>query len=126
MCVLLGRVFLTAPTDCFTDRDMFLIDEMNPGPDLRANVGDTVRITVVNHSPTNAIGIHFHGLLMTGQPYADGVFLRRISARRGPCKQQSWSSWHSTWERITPSAKSNSVAAQEVPSAMLRKATGWR
>jgi L-ascorbate oxidase len=59
--------------DCFTDRDVLLIDEMNPGPELRANVGDTVRITVINHSPTTAIGIHFHGLHMTDQPYADGV-----------------------------------------------------
>ncbi len=54
--------------DCFTNRDLLLVDGMNPGPDLRANVGDTVRITVINHSPTEAIGIHFHGLPMTGQP----------------------------------------------------------
>jgi L-ascorbate oxidase len=59
--------------DCFTDRDMLLINDLNPGPVVQANVGDTVRITITNHSPTTSIGIHFHGLPMKGQPFADGV-----------------------------------------------------
>jgi L-ascorbate oxidase len=59
--------------DCFTDRDLLLVNDMNPGPVLRANVGDTVRVTVINHSPTEAISIHYHGLSMMGQPYSDGT-----------------------------------------------------
>jgi L-ascorbate oxidase len=59
--------------DCFTDRDLLLVNDMNPGPLVRANVGDTVRIAITNHSPVQSIGIHFHGLPMFGQPFADGV-----------------------------------------------------
>jgi FtsP/CotA-like multicopper oxidase with cupredoxin domain len=59
--------------DCFTDRDLLLVNDMNPGPLVRGNVGDTVRIAITNHSPVQSIGIHFHGLPMIGQPFADGV-----------------------------------------------------
>jgi L-ascorbate oxidase len=59
--------------DCFMDRDLLLVDDMNPGPLVRANVGDTVRIIITNHSPVDSIGIHYHGLPMIGQPFADGV-----------------------------------------------------
>ena len=59
--------------DCFTNRDMLLINDSNPGPVLRAKVGDTVRVTIRNHSPTEALSIHYHGITMWQQPYSDGV-----------------------------------------------------
>jgi L-ascorbate oxidase len=52
---------------------LLLVNDINPGPVLRANVGDTVRVTLINHSPNEAVSIHYHGLSMLGQPYADGV-----------------------------------------------------
>ena len=59
--------------DCFTDKDMLLVNDQNPGPTLRANVGDTIQIKWVNESPSEGVSIHYHGLLMKDQAYADGV-----------------------------------------------------
>ena len=42
------RTTVPRSPDCFTDRDVLLVNEMNPGPVLRANVGDTVRVTITN------------------------------------------------------------------------------
>jgi iron transport multicopper oxidase len=67
---------LTAHTSTllsYKDRDLLLVNDLNPGPILRANVGDTVRVTIINHSPNEAVSIHYHGLSMLGQPYSDGV-----------------------------------------------------
>lgn len=62
--------------DCFTDRDMLLVNDMLPGPEIRAKVGDTIRVTVVNHSPSEALTIHYHGISMYQQPYHDGAGTR--------------------------------------------------
>jgi len=62
--------------DCFTDRDTLLFNDMNPGPVLRANVGDTLRVTITNNSPNEALTVHYHGILMLDQPYHDGVASR--------------------------------------------------
>lgn len=59
--------------DCFTDKDMLLVNDQNPGPTIRANVGDTIQIKWVNESPSEGVSIHYHGLLMKDQAYADGT-----------------------------------------------------
>ena len=82
-----------------------LVNDQYPGPPLIADVGDTVRVTMINESPTgeyvcviryyvynhsfciaqlisyahlvytmvDTMSLHFHGLTMRGQPYADGT-----------------------------------------------------
>ena len=52
---------------------MLLINDEYPGPPLRANVGDTVRINLVNEDPNMSFTLHHHGLHMLGQPYYDGT-----------------------------------------------------
>jgi L-ascorbate oxidase len=59
--------------DCYTDRELLLVNNEFPGPILRANVGDTVRIKFDNKHPSEAVSIHYHGLLMQDQPFADGT-----------------------------------------------------
>lgn len=59
--------------DCFIERDMLLVNDLNPGPEIRANVGDTIKVTWHNHSPSEGVTIHYHGLTMQDQPYADGT-----------------------------------------------------
>lgn len=62
--------------DCYNDRDMLLVNGTMPGPVLRASVGDTVRIKIINNSPTEGVTIHYHGIKMYLQPYADGTASR--------------------------------------------------
>ena len=62
--------------DCFQDRDMLLINDNNPGEVLRANVSDKVKITIINHSPSEALTMHYHGISMYNQPYSDGAATR--------------------------------------------------
>jgi FtsP/CotA-like multicopper oxidase with cupredoxin domain len=62
--------------DCFLDRDMLLINDKNPGEALRASVGDRVRVTIVNHSPSEGLAMHYHGISMFNQPYSDGAATR--------------------------------------------------
>ena len=83
-----------------------LVNDQYPGPPLIADVGDTVKVTMINESPTgeydvcviryyiqslflyvaplisyvrlvyndvDTMSLHFHGLTMRGQPYADGT-----------------------------------------------------
>lgn len=52
---------------------MLLVNDQYPGPAIEASVGDTVRVNLVNHSPTESVSLHFHGLTMLGQPYVDGT-----------------------------------------------------
>lgn len=59
--------------DCYTDRDMLLVNNQNPGPEIRAKVGDTVRVIITNMSPTEALTVHYHGVKMIEQNYHDGV-----------------------------------------------------
>eukprot|EP00804_Cyclotella_cryptica_P023692 CCRYP_019323-RA/>CCRYP_019323-RA protein AED:0.11 eAED:0.08 QI:0/0/0/1/1/1/4/0/564 len=63
----------TFSPDCYLDRPMLLVNDQFPGPAIEASVGDTVRVTLVNHSPTESVSLHFHGLTMLGQPYVDGT-----------------------------------------------------
>lgn len=58
--------------DCYTDRDLLLVENQFPGPTIRANVGDTVHLKWHNHHPSEGVSIHYHGLLMQDQPYTDG------------------------------------------------------
>lgn len=59
--------------DCYTDRDLLLVDDQFPSPTLRANVGDTLHIMFHNYHPSEAVSIHYHGLLMQDQPFSDGT-----------------------------------------------------
>lgn len=52
---------------------MLLVNDQFPGPAIKANVGDTVKVTVVNESPSDSLALHFHGIQMKGQPYVDGT-----------------------------------------------------
>ncbi len=63
----------TLSPDCYLDRLMLLVDDQFPGPPIYANVGDTVKLTIKNESPTETLALHFHGLSMQGQPYVDGT-----------------------------------------------------
>lgn len=45
------RVNLTNPglsPDCNLDRHLLYVNGTNPGPTIKANVGDTVKVTVIN------------------------------------------------------------------------------
>jgi L-ascorbate oxidase len=59
--------------DCNLDRLLLFVNDEFPGPPLYASVGDVVKVTMINESPTDALALHFHGLTMQGQPYADGA-----------------------------------------------------
>jgi L-ascorbate oxidase len=63
----------TFSPDCYLDRPMLLVNDQFPGPTIEASVGDTVRVNLENHSPTESVALHFHGLTMLGQPYVDGT-----------------------------------------------------
>ena len=52
-------------------RPMLLVNNQFPGPLLRMNEGDTLRITVINKA-TNATSIHFHGIFQNGSAWQDG------------------------------------------------------
>eukprot|EP00546_Thalassionema_frauenfeldii_P010122 CAMPEP_0178929318 /NCGR_PEP_ID=MMETSP0786-20121207/20504_1 /TAXON_ID=186022 /ORGANISM="Thalassionema frauenfeldii, Strain CCMP 1798" /LENGTH=639 /DNA_ID=CAMNT_0020605503 /DNA_START=58 /DNA_END=1977 /DNA_ORIENTATION=- len=58
--------------DCNLNRHMLLVNDQLPGPALEADVGDTVKLTFINESPSEGAALHFHGLDMLGYPYADG------------------------------------------------------
>jgi FtsP/CotA-like multicopper oxidase with cupredoxin domain len=59
--------------DCNLDRLMLFVNDEYPGPAIRANVGDTVRIHLVNEDDSASFTLHHHGLHMLGQPYYDGT-----------------------------------------------------
>lgn len=59
--------------DCNLDRLMLLVNDVFPGPPIRADVGDVVKLTMINKSPIDSLALHFHGLVMQRQPYADGT-----------------------------------------------------
>jgi hypothetical protein len=48
-----------------------VVNDAIPGPEIRANLGDTVRVNVVNYlgEPTT---MHFHGMTQFRTPYMDG------------------------------------------------------
>lgn len=73
--------------DCNLDRLMLLVNDQMPGPAIEANVGDTVKVTMVNESPTDTLALHFHGLTMQGQPYTDGTAMVTQCAS-GPMQTQ--------------------------------------
>jgi len=64
-------------TIAITDKDVvgLAINQTIPGPTLRATVGDTLRVEVINHLDTET-SIHWHGVLvpnnMDGVPYING------------------------------------------------------
>lgn len=45
--------------DCYTDRDLLLVEDQLPGPILRVNVGDTVHIKWHNRHPSEGVSIHY-------------------------------------------------------------------
>ena len=59
--------------DCNLDRLLLFVNDEFPGPPLYASVGDVVKVTMINESPTDGLALHFHGLTMQRQPYADGA-----------------------------------------------------
>ena len=61
---------LTAQVDHLDGQDLWTYDGAVPGPELRVNQGDRVRVTLVNHLPA-ATSIHWHGLRLPNAE--DGV-----------------------------------------------------
>ncbi|KAI9025830.1 Cupredoxin [Phycomyces nitens] len=71
--------------DCFQRSTALLVNGQLPGPTIRVNRGDRVRITVRNLMPDffgtkkshggnpNDLSIHFHGIRQYGSGHADGV-----------------------------------------------------
>ncbi|KAK7229376.1 hypothetical protein V2G26_001546 [Clonostachys chloroleuca] len=53
-------------------REVFLINNLSPGPTIEVDQDDWVIIRTQNQSPHN-ISIHFHGLEMSDTPWSDGV-----------------------------------------------------
>ncbi|KAL0558685.1 hypothetical protein IC582_003265 [Cucumis melo] len=49
------------------------INHQFPGPTIRANVGDTVVVELINKLSTEDVVIHWHGILQKGTPWADGT-----------------------------------------------------
>ncbi|EJK68654.1 hypothetical protein THAOC_10148 [Thalassiosira oceanica] len=63
-----------SPDCAVNNKVLLLVNDQLPGVmPIRAKVGDTVRLTVQNNSPTDVLTVHMHGLTMKGQPYIDGV-----------------------------------------------------
>jgi hypothetical protein len=54
------------------ESQLIMINDSSPGPTIRAKLGDTVRVTVVNYlqEPTT---MHFHGITQFGTPFMDGA-----------------------------------------------------
>ncbi|CAK9328077.1 unnamed protein product [Citrullus colocynthis] len=44
-----------------------------PGPTIRANIGDTIVVEMINKLSTEGLVIHWHGILQRGTPRADGT-----------------------------------------------------
>jgi laccase len=51
--------------------DAIVINDEIPGPEIRAKLGDTIRVNVMNllHEPTT---MHFHGITQFRTPFMDG------------------------------------------------------
>ncbi|RCV29353.1 hypothetical protein SETIT_6G006300v2 [Setaria italica] len=58
--------------DCF-EKLAVTVNGEAPGPTIRATQGDTVAVTVRNMLETENTGIHWHGILQRGSPWADGT-----------------------------------------------------
>lgn len=57
------------------DRDVILINGQFPGPNIEANWGDMLSITVNNeiYNPDEGTAMHWHGMLQRDTPWMDGV-----------------------------------------------------
>ncbi|KAJ5795216.1 Multicopper oxidase type 2 [Penicillium paradoxum] len=53
-------------------REMILMNDQFPGPELRIDQGDNVEFVVHNNMPFNTT-IHFHGIEQLNTPWSDGV-----------------------------------------------------
>lgn len=51
-----------AAPDC-VEKQVISINGEFPGPNIRSVAGDTVRVHVINRMPTEAVVIHWHGML---------------------------------------------------------------
>ena len=54
-------------------KDVLLINGQFPGPTIQANWGDTITVNVHNELTEEGTALHWHGLLQTDSPWADGV-----------------------------------------------------
>lgn len=54
-------------------RGVIFINDQFPGPTIRANVGDAINITVVNHLLDSTVAVHWHGISQHGTPFMDGA-----------------------------------------------------
>ena len=55
------------------EKRMNLVNGQYPGPEVRAKVGDTVRVNMHNALGDNSTAIHFHGINQKNSPTSDGV-----------------------------------------------------
>ncbi|CAG8603142.1 1059_t:CDS:2, partial [Ambispora gerdemannii] len=54
-------------------RDVIHINGKHPPPPIEANVGEIIRVNMINHMQKDNITFHFHGIRQRGTPMADGV-----------------------------------------------------
>ncbi|SPR00086.1 L-ascorbate oxidase [Plasmodiophora brassicae] len=53
--------------------DALLVNGQFPGPEIHANAGDRLEITVRNQQLNGSISIHLHGIAQHGTPFYDGA-----------------------------------------------------
>ncbi|KAG4438082.1 hypothetical protein IFR05_006448 [Cadophora sp. M221] len=53
-------------------RPMIGINGQFPCPPIKANMGDTIKITMTNNLGNQSTAIHFHGIFQTGTAFSDG------------------------------------------------------
>ncbi|KAG9293849.1 hypothetical protein G9A89_019187 [Geosiphon pyriformis] len=54
------------------DRPVIHVNGQHPAPPIEANVGDIVRINMLNKMPQDSMTLHFHGLKQRGTQKSDG------------------------------------------------------
>lgn len=64
--------FIKAAPDCFV-KTIFGINGSYPGPTIRAQQGDTLKIKFINHLPTEGFTMHWHGIRQINSSWADGT-----------------------------------------------------
>ena len=61
--------YINAAPDCYS-KTIFGINEIYPGPTVRASQGDTVKVTVLNNVDTEGIVMHWHGIRQVRLSYS--------------------------------------------------------
>jgi FtsP/CotA-like multicopper oxidase with cupredoxin domain len=55
------------------ERPMLLVNGLFPGPEVHANAGDLLVLTIRNNMQHGELSIHLHGISQAGTPFYDGA-----------------------------------------------------